>query len=129
MSCDILAVFVVYEDVLRLRFAAKYFCKDLLVNANVVMLNAKSVQVKVEVAMRRTGMSTKLALDFHRRAPTCKQQAEKGQAQSTPHVLLKKPRHFPAPGLSISKLARCHLMLLQSQLAILRELFPSRMCL
>jgi hypothetical protein len=73
VSCDILAVFVVYEDVLRLRFAAKYFRKDILVNANVVMLNAKSVQVKVFVAMRRTGMSTKLALDFHRRAPKYKQ--------------------------------------------------------
>ena len=92
-------------------------------------VDAKSVQVKVKVAMRRTGMSTKLALDFHRRAPKCKQQAEKGQARSTPHVLLKKPRHFPAPGLSISKLARCHLMLLQSRLAILCELFPNRMCL
>jgi hypothetical protein len=97
VSCDILAVFVVYEDVLRLRFAAKYFRKDILVNANVVMLNAKSVQVKVFVAMRRTGMSTKLALDFHRRAPKYKQEAEKGQARSTPHVLPKKPRHFPAP--------------------------------
>jgi hypothetical protein len=106
VSCDILAVFVVYDDVLRLRFAAKYFCKDLLVNANVVILNARSVQIRVKVAMRRTSMSTNLPLDFHRRAPKCKQQAEKGQAQSTPHVLSRKPRHSPVPGLSISKLAR-----------------------
>lgn len=112
MSCDILAVFVVYDDV-QIALCCKYFFKDLLVNINVVMLNAKSVQVKVKVAMRRTGMSTKLELDFHRRAPKGKQQAENGQARSTPHVLPKKPRHFPAPGLSISMLARCHLMLLQ----------------
>ncbi len=109
MSCDIFALSEVYEAVLRFRFAAKYFCRDLLVNANVVMLNAKSAQVKVKVATGRTDMSTKLAVDFHRRAPKRKQQAEKGQARSVPHVLPKGPRQFPAPGLSISKLARCRL--------------------
>jgi len=83
VSCDILAVFVVYDDV-QIALCCKYFCKDLLVNINVVMLNAKSVQVKVEVAMRRTGMSTKLALDFHRRAPTVNNKPRKGKRN--PHL-------------------------------------------